>query len=187
MTSLSFSPDRSIKGPHRQRGLSLVLMAVALLMLLAFAALAVDGGNLYVARNELHNAADAGALAGARVLYTADGSSINTGADAVALQTATANSSQGSPVEVASVRRGHWSFATRTFTPNNSLLPVDLFSSTTAQLDANPDFINAIEVITERRATPVQAFFGSVLGFSDYKISARAVAYIGFSVSLRNE
>ena len=170
-----------------QRGISTVLFAIALLMLLAFAALAVDGGNLYVARNELHNAADAGALAGARVLYSNDGSAVNAGANTVAQQAAEANGSQGNPAEVASVRRGHWSFTTRTFTPNDSLLPVDLFSATTAELDVNLDFINAIEVVTERNATPVASFFGKVLGFDGYDVSARAVAYIGYAGSLRPE
>ncbi|SFR78093.1 Putative Tad-like Flp pilus-assembly [Marinobacter daqiaonensis] len=163
----------------------MVLMAISLIMLMAFAALAIDGGNLYVARNELHNASDAGALAGARMLYTVDGSAVNPGANNVATDAALANYSQGDPVEVASVLRGHWSFATRTFTPNTSLAAVDLFSFTTKELDADPNFINAVEVITERKATPAQAFFGTVLGFSDYKVSARAVAYIGFAGSLR--
>jgi len=174
-------------GPHRQRGISMVLMAPSLLMLLAFAALAVDGSNLYVARNELHNAADAGALAGARVLYTDDGSSVNAGANAIAQAAAVANNSQNSPVEIVSVRRGHWSFTNRTFTANPSLEPVDLFSSTTAELDLDLNFINAVEVVTERQASPVQAFFGSVFGFADYKVSARSVAYIGFASSLRPE
>lgn len=179
--------NRLQAGPGSQRGASIVLMAVALSMILAFAALAVDGGNLYVARNELHNAADAGALAGANVLYTDDGSSVNAGANAIAQATAESNSSQGTAVEVVSAKRGHWSFATRTFTPNESLLPVDLFSSTTEELDANVDFINAVEVVSQRQATPVQAFFGRIFGFNDYVVSARAVAYIGFASSLRPE
>lgn len=174
-------------GPRRQRGLSMVLMAVSLLMLLGFAALAVDGSNILVAKNELHNAADAGALAGAAVLYTADGSSVNVGANATAQQVAMANDSQGEAVEVASVLRGHWSFATRTFTPNDSLEPIDLFSATAAELDADPNFINAVEVVTQRQATPVEAIFGSVLGFQGYNLTARAVAYIGFAGTLRPE
>lgn len=174
-------------GPRRQRGVSMVLAAVSLFMILAFAALAVDGSNLYVARNELHNAADAGALAGARVLYTEDGSSVNVNADAVARAATFANTSQGTAAEVLSVQRGHWSFTTRTFTPNNSLEPVDLFSSSTAELDLDLNFINAVQVISERQASRVQAFFGSVLGFDNYRVSARSVAYIGFAGSLRPE
>jgi Flp pilus assembly protein TadG len=170
-----------------QSGISTVIFAIALFMILAFTALAVDGGNLFVARNELQNAADAGALAGARVLYTDDGSSVNPGANAVAQATALANESQGAAVEVISVQRGHWSFATRTFTANPSLEPVDLFSATTAELDLDLNFINAVEVVTAREATPVGAFFGTVLGFDSYPMRSRAVAYIGFASSLRPE
>ncbi len=171
----------------RQGGASLVLMALSLAMLFAFAGLALDGGNLYVARNELQNAADAGALAGARVLYVENGSMVNAGANQVAHDTVIANTSQGTPAEVASVRRGHWSFTTRTFTANPSLEPVDLMNVSTAELDMDPNFINAIEVVTERRATPVQAFFGFIFGLTDYTVSARAVAYIGFAGTLRPE
>lgn len=171
--------------PRRQGGVSIVILALSLVMLLTFAALAIDAGNLYVAKNELQNAADAGALAGARRLYTEDGSSVNINANQVATDTAIANYSQGDPVEVTSVRRGHWSFATRTFTANPSLEPVELFDKTTAELDADPNFINAIEVVTERNATPVQAFFGYVFGEDSYQSAARAVAYIGFAGTLR--
>ena len=41
------------------------LAAIGLLSLLGFAALAIDVGYLFVVRNELQNAADAAALAGA--------------------------------------------------------------------------------------------------------------------------
>jgi len=53
---------------HGERGQVLILVAVALLVLLAFAALAVDVGHLYGERRQMQNAADAAALAGARVL-----------------------------------------------------------------------------------------------------------------------
>lgn len=173
--------------PQRQRGVSIVLLAVGLFMLLAFTALAVDGGNLYVARNELHNAADAGSLAGARVLYTSDGSSVNPGANAVATDAAMANSSQNEAVEVLSALRGHWSFATRTFTPNESIDPVDLFGRTAEDLDGDPNFINAVEVVTARQQSQVEAFFGRLFGFEGYDVVARSVAYIGFAGSLRPE
>jgi hypothetical protein len=49
-------------------GQVLVLVALALLVLVGFTAVAVDGGNLYATRRKMQNAADAGALAGARQL-----------------------------------------------------------------------------------------------------------------------
>jgi uncharacterized membrane protein len=54
--------------PRNQNGGVIVLVAVSMFFLLGFAALAIDVGHLVVARNELQNAADAGAIAGAQVL-----------------------------------------------------------------------------------------------------------------------
>jgi len=50
----------------RQRGQILVQVAIMVGVLLAFVALAVDGGQVYGGRRRMQNAADAGALAGAR-------------------------------------------------------------------------------------------------------------------------
>ena len=51
-----------------QRGAAAVMVAVSMLTLLGFAAIAVDTGYLMVAKNELQNVADASALAAARQL-----------------------------------------------------------------------------------------------------------------------
>ena len=53
-----------------QKGVSAVIVAILLAMLLCFAALAIDVGYIYVTRNELQNIADAAALAGAKQLGT---------------------------------------------------------------------------------------------------------------------
>lgn len=53
---------------NSERGQFLVMLAVMLLALLAMLALVLDGGTLYLRRREAQNAADAGALAGARAL-----------------------------------------------------------------------------------------------------------------------
>ena len=52
----------------RQRGQALVLVALMLIVLIGFLALAIDVGNAYAERRFMQNAADAGALAGARAL-----------------------------------------------------------------------------------------------------------------------
>ncbi len=62
---------------RNQKGIALPLVAILLFVFIGIAALAIDFSHLYVVRNELQNAADAGALAGARFLYTEDGSAIN--------------------------------------------------------------------------------------------------------------
>ena len=54
---------------HRknERGITIVLVAFSLLSLLGMAALAIDVSTLYVAHGEAQRAADAAALAGARM------------------------------------------------------------------------------------------------------------------------
>jgi uncharacterized membrane protein len=55
---------------NSESGQFLVMLAVMLLALLAMLALVLDGGTLYLRRREAQNAADAGALAGARAVPT---------------------------------------------------------------------------------------------------------------------
>lgn len=58
----------ALPGRRRERGAVLVHVAVAMMGLLAFSALTIDLGSLWVARAQAQNAADAGALAGAVAL-----------------------------------------------------------------------------------------------------------------------
>src|SRR5579864_15272 len=55
------------KDRKNERGVTMLLVAVALVSVLAMAALAVDVLALYVARSEAQSAADAGALAAAKM------------------------------------------------------------------------------------------------------------------------
>jgi Flp pilus assembly protein TadG len=52
----------------KESGQAIVILALAVVVLFAFAALAIDAGNAYTERRETQNAADAAALAGARQL-----------------------------------------------------------------------------------------------------------------------
>lgn len=83
-----------IKYLSGQSGISLILVAILISAFLGIAALAVDLGYLYVARNQLQNAVDAGALAGARKLgdnYVNNISPYDTGVQAQAEQFAANN------------------------------------------------------------------------------------------------
>jgi Flp pilus assembly protein TadG len=53
---------------HEERGITMVLVAVAMVAIIAMAALSIDVVTLYLAREEAQRAADAGALAAARVI-----------------------------------------------------------------------------------------------------------------------
>ena len=55
-----------------EKGQVLVLVALAIIVLLGFAALAIDVGFMYSTRHELQRSADAGALAGASAFTTGD-------------------------------------------------------------------------------------------------------------------
>ncbi len=166
------------------KGAVAVIVALSLIMLLGFGALAVDLGYRMIVKNELQNAADSGALAGAGDLYLADGSAVNPDANEVASRTALQNLSQKELVYIADdgIQRGHWSFSSNNFTPNDSLAPPDLSNSTEA-LDADTDFINAVRVRV-RTLQPVASFLSRIWGGDPSYIEAVAVAYIGFAGKL---
>ena len=172
------------------KGVVAPLIAILLIVFIGSMALAIDVGHLYVVRNELQNASDAAALAGARALYVVSGSTItvNTGANQVAYDQATYNKSEKIPVDViwtsgqnsGDIQRGHWSFATRTFTLSDSTDPPDITKSM-AELDADPSFVNAVQVTTRRSDTPAISFFARIFGFQSFLAQATAVAYLGFA------
>ena len=177
-----------LKKLRNQKGVAVVIVAGLIVMFVAFIALSVDIAHLYVVKNELQNAADAGALAGARRLYFEDGSGINTDANQVAYEAAIMNNSEKIAVEVYShntnaddVQRGHWSFATQTFSPSNNTDAPVLWDVSSADLDADPDFVNAVMVRTHRQSSQANSFFARILGFAGFNAAAEAVAYIGFA------
>jgi Flp pilus assembly protein TadG len=170
-------------------GVTVIVIAILLVLLISFGAFAIDISHLYVIRNELQNASDAGALAGARILYNAGGTEVNADANRIAKEAAMQNTSGKQPVEVnwtsgsntGDVQRGHWSFGTGTFTPNDSLLPVSLWDVDEDTLDADLNFINAIRVITRRDTTPAVSFLAKIFGRDSFRLSSDAIGYIGFA------
>ena len=142
-----------------ERGVAAIIVAIFLLFVgIGIAAFAIDFGYRHVAQNELQNAADAGALAGARALYYDDGTKVNydgaesggpwnLSANEIAYNAATANKSAGTAVEVNNplsnlgavnedVQRGHWSFGIGT-------LPRGFFCT-----NGNPSYDNNYSDIT---------------------------------------
>src|ERR1700722_17724114 len=61
-------PGRKIAGRDREQGVTLALVAIGIFSVIAMAALSIDVGTLYEANAEAQRAADAAALAAARVL-----------------------------------------------------------------------------------------------------------------------
>jgi hypothetical protein len=167
-----------------QKGISIVFVAICLLMFLTIVALALDIGHLVVTRNELQNAADAGALAGARQLYDDEGrlKAVAT-ITSIAIAAAEANYSDNVAVDSVEAYVGHWSFKNHEFTSIGTdyyEVPI-LWGVTEEQLDVDTKFINAVKVIPYRKTTKVQSWFSTILGKTGFIQGASAVAYIGFA------
>ena len=96
----------------RRRGNIVVFVAIALVLILSFAALAVDGGLIYSALGEMQRAADSSALAGASGLMTQEGRER-------AIEYAALNDVINRPVEAGELDMtiGNWDGVTRTFQP----------------------------------------------------------------------
>ena len=148
-----------------ENGATAVYAAVVLALLVMFAGLGVDVNYLYGVRNELHNAADAGALAGASMLFDSEGNLTRDLADVEARALASSNTTGTQHIDEITVEIGSWSFETRTFTA-----------------DPEEELINAVRVQTDRGDTP--SFFAKILGFDDFFVSADAVAIIGYAGDL---
>lgn len=162
-----------------ETGATAVYAAVVLALLLMFAALGVDVGYLYGVRNELHNAADAGALAGASKLFSSDGELTCDEAIAEATRITAANKTGNQDVVAGAVETGHWSFASRTFTASENTTQLEGWQEmSSSDLDGNPDFINAVRVQTQRSDTP--SFFAKIIGFDSFFVNNDAVAWLGF-------
>lgn len=94
--------------PRRQRGAVGVLSPILLIIFLAIGAMAIDIAHLFVVRNELQNAADAAALAGAAGLYPANpkpnwSNGVAQGTSAVKL-----NASDNTKLTGGTVQAGYW-------------------------------------------------------------------------------
>jgi len=166
---------RLIQPLDNSRGATAVMVALSLTVLLAMAAAAIDVGHALVARNELQNAADAAALAGARTLgiayegmtpaemaiYTLTGGDQ---AAIVAAAQATGVLNKAAAVDVAvntaDIQIGLWDSATRTFT-------------------ATANQPRSVRVATHRDGSangPISTFLAGVVGMTSVNVSAVATA-----------
>src|SRR2546425_530942 len=138
---------------RRARGSSMVLVALLMVPLMGFAALAIDVGMLYTARTQCQNAADAGALAGAGYMLTLN--NLNGGA---------ANSIKAKAVEFANYNQ--------VLSTPVIILPSDV------TVDFNLKRCTVCVPRTEARGNAVQTFFARVLLRNSVDVSACATAEI---------
>jgi Flp pilus assembly protein TadG len=137
------------------------VVALVLLLLIMFGTLAIEVGHFFVVRNELKNAADAGALAGAQTLFDETGQ-LDPTAVPRAVSLATENMSLKLPVEAAA-EVGNWSF-----TPSGGIF------------DTTPGVeVNACRAVATRSDAPT--LLARIFGKSSFTMQQDAVAYIGFA------
>ncbi len=161
-----------------RRGAVSVTVAVSLVLLVGFGAMAVDLGHFMVTRNQLQNAADACALAAANKLLADGGehdASLTVGqARSMAIQVAQDNVAAKKNLILAGsdVELGVWDQGARSFTPVSGA--------------SSPDEINAVRVTVRRDNTsngPISTFMARIFGLNNINVQASAVAYIGYAGS----
>jgi hypothetical protein len=162
---------------NQRRGTILPLVAIALVGLFGFVALAVDIGMVAVARTQCQNAADAAAMAGARTL-TGDPSANNDAGAAVnnAYAAAMANSILSQPVTapqvVVEVGTYAYDSTSQSFPspPFSNLVTVAAGSSPPTNPTDNWSLVQATVSYQGQYA------FGKIFGLSNFNTSTLAVA-----------
>jgi Flp pilus assembly protein TadG len=165
----------------KQEGSVAVMAALFLLMILSFAAIAIDVGNLMVSRGETQNAADAAALAGASCLYrraecnnlTLTEPTFDTAASEAAAFTSS-NSVQNVALKDADIQTGYWNL---TRTPYGLEDPTN-FAPT-------PNDAPAIRVTIHKDGSDgptgngkIATYLASIMGFNSMSTSATATAVL---------
>src|SRR5262245_17241724 len=148
-----------------QRGATLVLVAVSLVILLGISALAIDLATLYVGRSEAQRAADAAALAGADVFVTSGYSSGLVTKSTVRTMAANAASAVGNKNLVG----GRSPNIGTTF---DSSCPPAATSDGCIDLDTYPNDPRITAVARQTMPT----FFVKIFGVTSAKVSAQATA-----------
>lgn len=167
---------------RNQRGVTLVYFALAIVVLLAMAALAIDMGFMYSSRAQLKVAADAGALAGAdRMLEI--GKPAPTTTEQVDIKSVAQNIAQLNKAANANVVLKN--NGSNTIDPANDLA-LGHWNGSTFKPYTTP--MNAIKVKARRTADnanvgPVPAIFAKIVGKHDFDVSAESIAAIEVKAS----
>jgi Flp pilus assembly protein TadG len=175
MKAPAISKSRNAPRARCERGVTMVLVALAMVAIIAMAALSIDVISLYLVKEEAQRAADAGALAAARVISisgitgdpnnsTASWQPICGGLDRAATQAAIATASQN--VVAGSIATTvHVSYsAGGVSVPNNCVA-----------LAGGPFGVNPLVTVQVVRAG-VPSFFSRIWGNTGNSVSATATA-----------
>ena len=167
----------SPRPPRHQRGAVAVLAVILLPILIMVAAFAVDIANLMLVKNELQNAADSAAQAGAQCLYprTECLNTTSTAPDWATSQTraslaVTRNAVQGTALATGVVASGYWNI---TGTPGT----LQLLPHTPTTNDA-PAIQVTISKQSGKNGGSVVLYLAGLMGLSTADVSATAVSVV---------
>jgi Putative Flp pilus-assembly TadE/G-like len=149
-----------------ERGVTIVLVAFSLLALLGMAALAIDVSTLYVAHGEAQRAANAAALAGARMFASSGYTSISTPAPTTPVAADVCQTSATPGADAAANRQAE-AVAAQNLVGGQPAAVQSIICNNTP---ANPQ----ITVTIQRTGLPT--FFGRIWGGAANSVSATAVA-----------
>jgi Flp pilus assembly protein TadG len=156
-----------------QSGAMAVMAALLVVVLLSVSALAIDYGYMAWVRGELQKAADAGALAGARVLGSVANPDWSTG-QAAATSMVQKNKAAGKLLTDCQVDYGYWSMLTHT---------LQSYTITPQKTDAAAIRVT-IHKSSGKNDGPVQLLFAPIFGVKTFDLSAQAVAKLNSSSGL---
>lgn len=141
-----------------ERGVSLLVVAGGLVMLLGIAAMTIDLGSLYLARDEAQRAADAGALAAAKVL-----------ADSGCVGSGTCGAVESAATQKAISIGGQNSIGGQSVSLQSGDITYNIATS------QNPR-VSVTAQRTAARGNAMPTFFAKILGFRTADVSAVATA-----------
>lgn len=167
---------------REEQGAAGVLTALLIIIFVAIMAIVIDLGHLHSVRNELQNAADAGALAGARALFKIEDYPIVVAIDPPycgegaqrAKDAVVKNISDGSKLTLgdAEVTLGWWDW-----TNNGPFTPM---------VNCSLDNVNAVKVIVKRAegsgTGPVAMTLAALFGWDVVPVAATSIAAVGYTI-----
>lgn len=154
---------------RQEAGAAAALVAVLMLELCGMMALALDIGNLVATKGTLQNAADAGALSGARALlpYVGDPAAPNWNAGiAKAAETVGKNRLQNQPLTCQTPTAHYYNIVTKALQP----------TSITPTANDLPAIKVALAKTEGQNGGPLNLFFGGLFGRSYSNVAVQAVA-----------
>lgn len=167
----AISRDRCPGDLQRQSGAVALFFLLFLIPLLSFGALAIDIAWVSVVKNELQNAADAAALAGAAKLTSAGASTLNWSQATVAANNAvTLNRAAGTVLSTGTVTTGYWNLARSPYGMQSTSITPGTYDAPGVQV--------TVSRTTNVNGGQIPLLLGRLLGIPGASGTATAVAVV---------